>query len=232
MTVSANQFAAANPTDETAQRALRRSGIFTNAGPDKPFLSILALSPQSAIIFGAYRMTVRTTDGGKTWMDWSLHVGDPVSHNIYDVKHIGSAIYLAGELGAVLRSDDQGQHFSMLTSPDPSTLFGILGTRKGTILSFGVAGEVFRSTDQGNTWVQSNISASSDLTAGLVLQSGNILTVSEDGGVFESKDDGLTFQNVALNQGMAPFSLIQAENGDVVFVGSGGVRVEPIALFN
>jgi photosystem II stability/assembly factor-like uncharacterized protein len=159
-------------------------------------------------------------------------VGDPVSHNIYDATQIGSAIYLAGEMGVVLRSDDQGQNFSMLTVPDPSTLFGILGTQKGTILTFGVAGEVFRSVDQGKTWAQSNIAASSDLTGGLVLQSGNILTVSEDGGVFESKDDGLTFQNIALNEGMAPFALAQTANGDVVFVGSGGVRVEPVALFN
>jgi photosystem II stability/assembly factor-like uncharacterized protein len=232
MTASANEFAAVHPTDDAAQRALRRSGIFTDAGPDKPFLTILAVNPQTAIIFGAYRMTVFTTDGGKNWVDWSLNVGDPISHNIYAVAQIGPAIYLAGETGVVLRSDDQGQHFSMLTSPDPSTLFGILGTHKGTILTFGVAGEVFRSTDQGVSWAESNIAASSDLTGGLVLQSGNILTVSEDGGVFESKDDGLTFQNIAVNNGMAPFALTQAANGDIVFVGSGGVRVEPGSMFN
>jgi photosystem II stability/assembly factor-like uncharacterized protein len=232
MATAAAQFAASNPTSDAAQRAVRRSGIFAQAGPNKPFLAIMPLSSQSAIIFGAYRMTVKTTDGGKTWVDWSLHVGDPISHGIFDAIRVGSSLYLTGEAGVVLRSDDQGQNFSMLTSPDPSTFFGILSTRQGTLLAFGVAGEVFRSTDQGKTWSQANITADADLTAGLSLSSDNILVVSEDGGVFESKDDGLNFHSVSLNEGMALYDAVQAKNGDVVFVGSGGVRVEPSSSFN
>jgi photosystem II stability/assembly factor-like uncharacterized protein len=232
MTTAAAQFAAANPTADDAHRALRRSSIFAAAGPNKPFLTVMPLSAQSAIIFGAYRMTVLTTDGGKTWSDWSLHVSDPVSHGIFDAIRVGSSIYLAGESGVVLRSDDQGQSFSMLTSPDPSTLFGILATRQGTLLTFGVAGEVFRSTDQSKTWSHANITADADLAAGLVLDSGDILIVSEDGGVFESKDDGQNFQTIGLNEGMALYDVVQAKNGDVIFVGSGGVRVEPASSFN
>ena len=232
MSAAATQFAAVSTTPDAAQRALRRSAIFTQAGPNKPFLTIMPLNAQSAIIFGAYRMTVLTTDGGKDWADWSLHVGDPISHGIFDAIQLGSSIYLAGEAGVVLRSDDQGQSFSILTSPDPSTLFGILGTSKGTILSFGVAGEVFRSIDQGKSWSQASISADADLTGGIILNSGNILIVSEDGGVFESKDDGQSFQNMSLNEGMALYDVIQAANGNVVFVGSNGVRVEPGSSFN
>jgi photosystem II stability/assembly factor-like uncharacterized protein len=232
MASAAARFAAANPASDAAQRALRRSAIFTQAGPNKPFLTIMPLSAQSAIVFGAYRMTVMTADGGNTWMDWSLHVGDPVSHGIFDAIQAGGAIYLAGEAGVVLRSNDQGQNFSALTSPDPSTLFGILATPKGTLLAFGVAGEVFRSTDQGKTWSQANISSDADLPGGIILASGNILVVSEDGGMFESKDDGASFKNIALNEGMALYDVIQAENGNIVFVGANGVRVEAAALFN
>jgi photosystem II stability/assembly factor-like uncharacterized protein len=232
MSTEAAQFAAANPAADDAQRAVRRASIFAAAGPNKPFLTVLPLNTQSAIIFGAYRMTVMTNDGGKDWTDWSLHVGDPVSHGIFDAIQLGTSIYLAGETGVVLRSDDQGQSFIMQTIPDQITLFGILATPKATLLSFGVAGEVFRSTDQGKTWSQANASASADLTSGIVLQSGAILIVSEDGGVFESKDDGQTFKNLALNEGMALYGLIQADNGNIVFVGSNGVQVKPASLFN
>lgn len=232
MTKAAAQFAAANPTGDASARALRRSGIFATAGPNKPFLTIIPLNSQSAIIFGAYRMTVMTADAGKTWTDWSLHVGDPVSHAIYDSIRVGSSDYLAGELGVVLRSDDQGRDFSMLTSPDSSTLLGILSTPTGSLLTFGVAGEVFRSTNRAGSWSPSNTSYGSDLTGGLVLNSGAVLVVDEDGGMHESKDDGQSFQNVDLNERMALFGLVQAANGDVVFVGSGGVRVEPAASFN
>jgi hypothetical protein len=50
--------------------------------------------------------------------------------------------------------------------------------------------------------------------------------------VFESKDDGQTFKNLALNEGMALYGLIQADNGNIVFVGSNGVQVKPASLFN
>lgn len=231
MTAAAARFAATNPMAVTAPFAVRRAGIFAAAGPNKPFLSIMPLSAQSAIVFGAYRMTVRTDDGGKTWADWSLNVGDPLSHAIFSSARIGNAIYLAGEAGAVLRSDDQGATFSLLTSPDPSTMFGILGTQ-GAILTFGVAGKVFVSRDQGKSWSAAGGASNADLTGGIVLKSGAIVVVSEDGGVLESKDDGRTFQNLNLNEGMALFGLAQADNGDVVFVGSNGVRVEPESSFN
>lgn len=231
MATAASEFASANAGSDEAERALRRSDIFTKAGPNKPFLTVLPLSSKSAFIFGAYRMAVLTTDGGKSWVDWSLHVGDPISHGIFDAIRSGSSIYLAGEAGVVLHSADAGQSFSMLTSPDPSTLFGILQTQAGTLLSFGVAGELFRSTDQGQSWSQANISANSDLTSGIILRSGAIVVTSVDGGVFESKDDGKSFQNLALNEGMALYDLVQAENGNVVFVGSGGVQIEPALSF-
>lgn len=231
MNAAAAQYATANPGAPSAERALRRASIFTAAGDNKPFLSVLLLGPQSAIIFGAYRMTVMTTDGGKHWVDWSLHVGDPISHNIYDAARVGNAIYLAGEMGSILRSDDNGQNFSMLTAPGDSTMFGILGTPKNALLIYGVSGEAFRSTDQGQSWAPVNISANADITAGTVLRSGDILLVSEAGAIFESKDDGQTFRALPLSEGMALFDVMQAANGNVVFVGSGGVRVEPAASF-
>jgi photosystem II stability/assembly factor-like uncharacterized protein len=232
MNTAAAQYAAANPGADAAQRAQRRAAIFTQAGPNKPFLSVLPLGAQSAIIFGSYRMAVMTTDGGKDWTDWSLHMGDPVSHGMFDAIRAGNDLYLAGEAGVVLHSADQGQSFSMLTSPDPSTFLGLLATPAGTLLAYGVAGEVFRSTDKGQDWAKADVAASSDLTGGVVLASGKILLVSEDGSVFESGDDGLTFRPAAVNEGMALYDVAQAENGDLVFVGSGGVRVTPAAAFN
>lgn len=232
MTAAAANLAAAHPGDDTAQRAVNRAGILAGAGDDKPFLTIMATDPQNVTVFGAYRFAVRTTDGGKTWSDWSLHVGDPVSHNIYDVSETGGAIYLTGEAGVVLRSDDQGETYAMVTVPDQNTFLGITGTPKNALLTYGVAGEIFRSADRGQSWMPSKSPSSSDITGGLSLQSGTILLTDEEGNVLESKDDGQSFTNAAPNLKMGVFGLIQAGNGDIVFVGSGGVRVEPAATFN
>ncbi len=236
MQAAAAGAAAADPQSTQAMRAVRRAGIFAQAGLDKPFLAILPFNPQSALVFGAYRMTILTHDAGKTWQDWSLHVGDPISHNIYDVTKLGGYVFLAGEAGTLLRANtlDQGValDFDMVTSPTDGTLLGILGTKNNTLLTFGVAGNVFRSTDAGQTWTQSNIAAGSDITAGVLLASGEVVVISEDGRVFGSTDDGVSFHQLPLTDDMALFGLAQADNGDVIFVGSGGVRVVPKAAFD
>lgn len=235
MQAAATQFATANPNAPDAQLALRRANIFVNAGPDKPFLAIMPFSPQSALVFGAYRMTILTNDGGKTWVDWSLHVGDPISHNIYDVTTAGSSVFLVGETGVVLRAtsgNPPALDFSPVTAPSTGTLLGILSTKDNTLIAFGVAGEVFRSTDAGQSWSRSNISVGTDLTGGVVLRSGQIVVVSEDGGVYDSINDGVSFIRLPLNQDMALFGAVQAKNGNILLVGSGGVRILPLADFH
>jgi photosystem II stability/assembly factor-like uncharacterized protein len=231
MLADATQFATANPTADSAQRALRRANIFMGAGPDKPFLSIIATSPQSAEIFGAYRMTILTSDAGKTWADGSLQVGDPVSHNLYDAIWADGALYIAGESGTVLRSADGGKNFTLLPAPSGTTLFGVLDAGGGAVLAYGVAGALFRSTDNGQSWSPVNIAVQSNLTSGLVLKSGNILLASETGGVYLSTDHGASFSAVA-SQPMGIFGLAQAANGDIVFIGTSGVRAVPLSSLN
>lgn len=228
---AAKRLAVANPDVVAARTALHRADIFMAGGPDKPFLTVLPFGPQKALVFGAYRMAVLTEDGGRTWTDWSLHIGDPISHNIYDSEAIGAAIYLTAESGLVFRSNDQGNTFTQVSSPGEGTLFGILGTPKGTILTFGVAGGIFRSADGGKTWLPAALADDDDLVAGMTTKDGTIIVVTAAGRIFASSDDGITFNACAVNAGMGIFGLTQAGNGNIVLIGSAGVRVEPAALF-
>jgi photosystem II stability/assembly factor-like uncharacterized protein len=229
---AAAKFYAADPTNVAAQTALRRANIFMQDGPDKPFFSILPSNIKNVMIFGAYRMCIRSADGGKSWDDCSLDVADPISHNLYDAIQEGSSIYIAGEVGMVFHSSDDGNTFPQVASPADDTLFGILHTADNTLVTFGVAGHMFRSVDEGMTWSPVNIAAQANLTAGIILRSGTIIAVSEAGDVYASDDDGLTFHVSGGNQGMGLFDLVQAANGDIVFVGTGGVRVAPQAVLN
>jgi photosystem II stability/assembly factor-like uncharacterized protein len=232
MLASASQLVAADPGAPAAQTALRRAHIFMAAGADKPFLAIVAKSPQSVELFGAYRMAVSSNDGGQSWSDVSLHIGDPVSHNLYDAAWIGNALYLAGEAGTVLRSDDQGANFTLLPAPSDTTLLGILDAGKNIILTYGVAGAMFTSHDKGVSWQPVNLPVQANLTAGLVLKSGAILVLSETGGMLLSNDHGASFRLLSVNEDMGIFGAAQAANGDVVFLGSGGVRVISTAGLN
>lgn len=227
MSRAAAQYAQANPNTPVAALAQRRARIFLSVGPDKPFLSILVSNSASATVFGAYRMCVHTDDGGRTWADCSLQVLDPISHNLYQVLQTANAIYLVGEAGDVFSYSAQSGQYQPLTSPGSSTLFDILVTRTGTMLAFGVADGMFRSSDQGKSWAPVMVPDGSDLTSGTILSDGTIVVISENGTVYMSNDDGRSFHAAPEVVGMGLFDVIAAANGDLVFVGSGGVRVVP-----
>jgi photosystem II stability/assembly factor-like uncharacterized protein len=220
---AANQAMAQTNGADMAQRAMRRANFFNQAGPDKPFLTIYATSPDDAMIFGAYRMVMKTSDGGKTWVDWSLHIGDPLSHNLYDVAAVGPDIFIAGELGLIYRSSDGGNSFPEVTSPVATTMFGIADTGNGGVMVVGVAGAAYRSDDQGMTWRQLQMDAGANLVAARTLASGAIVVASEDGALYMSSDHAETFRPMPMVEPMAIFDLTQAANGDIVLVGNLGV---------
>jgi photosystem II stability/assembly factor-like uncharacterized protein len=222
---TASKFFEENSGGAAAQTAVRRASIFMNAGADKPFLSVLPISTSKIMVFGAYRMAVVSNDAGQNWSDISLNIGDPVSHNLYAAVVIDNETYLASETGIVLRSTDGGVTYPQVALPEPYTLFGIMGTPKNAILTFGVGGNIFRSVDQGKSWSQASLNTNANLTAGIVLLSGHILITDESGGVFISIDDGITFRRMQENQGMALYGVTQATNGDVVLAGDTGIRV-------
>ncbi len=228
--VQANQLtlaAAQAPTVQNspspgAPMALKRAAHFIDEGPDKPFFCLLT-SPRQVLGLGAYRMAMLSNDAGKDWADWSLHVYDAYSHNIYDAAAIGGDIYLVGEEGLVFCSSDSGQTFLPAASPADITLFGVLGAANGAVLTFGVAGSVFRSTDGAKTWVPVTLASQDDITGGRVLKSGEILLVSGGGGLFKSRDHGVTFQKIPGIQPVPFFDLEEAPNGNLILVGATGV---------
>jgi len=232
LTVAAAQAAVANNSmSPGAPYAMRRANIFVQGGPNKPFLSIAVISPLKAIVFGAFRMTMLTNDGGCTWTDLSLNIDDRLSHNLYAAVKAGNDIYVTGEAGEVFRSSDRGNTFPAVTSPAAVTFFGALAAKDGSVVVFGVAGNLFRSQDRGVIWNAIDLKTQDDLTAGFVLQSGDIFIATEAGALFVSKDDGANFQAVQGGPPMAIFDIAEAPDGDVIFVGdSGAVRIPLSAL--
>jgi len=196
-------IAAQPPASDSVAHATRRAHILTEEGPDKPFLSLLPVSETEVFAFGTYRFAERSTDGGKSWSDWSMHIGDPSSHNIYGAAAIGGAYYLVSEQGLIFRSTDGGQTFPQLTQVNPSnpaTLFGIMDTGTGGILAYGVAGEMYLSTDQGKTWNPPAFTGTSNINSVISLAGGAVLIAGDaGGGLWMSKDHGNSFRLMTRN---------------------------------
>jgi photosystem II stability/assembly factor-like uncharacterized protein len=200
MNAATQAFIATQPPDSDAvAHAARRAEILAGGGPDKPFLSILALSATQVIAFGAYRFADRSDDGGKTWADWSMHIGDQLSHNIYGAAAIGGAYYLVSETGLVFRSTDGGQSFPQLAQIGEGTLFGITDAGAGRILTYGVAGQILLSTDAGKTWNPTNFTGSANVNSIVALSSGLLLAGDAGGGLWISLDHGANFKLVFRN---------------------------------
>jgi len=230
---AANQAVAQDPNSAAAQHALHRANIFVAAGADKPFLSVLAEDANDAIIVGGYRLAMKTTDGGKTWQDCSLHIGDPISQNLYDIATVGSNLYIAGEAGNVFVSTDGGNSFPMTIAPTDATMFGALATGDNGVLVFGVAGQAYRSDDNGKTWqVVKQFDSEANLLAARTLSSGAIAVANEAGVIYVSRDHAHSFTALPQAQPMAIFDFVPAENGDVIAVGNLGVLRIPAQDFS
>lgn len=234
LTMAAAQAAAAqvdNPLPGVPL-ALRRANVFMQHGPAIPFLTLLPLTPQKVIAFGAYRMTMMTSDGGKSWVDWSLHIAEKFSNNLYDVTTVGTNIYVVGEMGLVFCSTDGGNNFEMMTSPSNVTLFGVLGAQDMSLIVFGVAGNCFRSADGGKTWTSVNVGTQDNLTAGYVLPSGHVVLACLSGTVYISHDNGATFNLLTGTPPMLVAGVTQASDDALIFVGYTGVTKLPSEAFN
>jgi photosystem II stability/assembly factor-like uncharacterized protein len=213
---------AANPCP-CAPLALARADHFAAEGPDRPFLTMQIFSPQKIIVFGAYRVAAISNDGGKTWADWSLHIYDKYSHNIYDAKSVQGAYYIVEEFGLVFSSTDAGKTYLPLTPAGGSTLFGILGAADGSLITFGVAGACYRSTDGGKSWATLTLATQDNITGGRLLSSGALVCVTETGGLFKSTDNGVTFSAVSGVEPRPFYAIEEAASGDLIIVGISGV---------
>jgi photosystem II stability/assembly factor-like uncharacterized protein len=220
---------AANADADAIDRANRRQQILAGQGPDKAFLSLLPVSETEVFAFGAYRFAEYSTDGGKTWADWSMHIGDEKSQNIYGAAAIGGAFYLTSETGLIFRSTDGGQSFTQLAQPGNATFFGIMDTGAGGLLAYGVAGEMYLSTDQGKSWNQPNFTGTSNVNSVVALPDSGLLVAGDaGGGLWISKDHGNSFILANRNPIMSINALLAT--GPTSFLILSGVGVFPVDL--
>jgi photosystem II stability/assembly factor-like uncharacterized protein len=233
MDTATQAFVAAQPPgSDAADHATRRDQILSGQGPDKPMLSLLVVSETEVFVFGTYRFAEHSTDGGQSWTDWSFHIGDPQSQNIYGATAIGGAYYLVSETGLIFRSTDGGQSFPQLAQPGgpaAATLFGITDTGTGGILAYGVAGEMWLSTDQGKTWTAPQFAGTSNVNSVISMVGGALLLAGDSGGgLWMSRDHGNSFTLITRNPIMGINALQPL--GGLRFLIVSGIGVFPVDL--
>jgi photosystem II stability/assembly factor-like uncharacterized protein len=205
--------------DDRSERAAQR---YEEEGPDKPFFDLDFIDAQRGVAVGAHNMAFSTQDGGSTWSPLGPRLPNPKNLHLYAARYIADTLYIAGEQGLLVKSPD-GNIFQMLRSPYKGSFFGLLATRRGTLLAYGLRGYAFRSTDGGANWERVASGTAASLNAAIELPDGTLALLVQHGEVLQSRDDGRRFTRMA--SAAAPAAALAAtQGGHIVVAGMRGVR--------
>ena len=217
---AARQALAAAPDDAARQRAQR----LVDEGPDKPFFDLDLAGPRGLAV-GAYGLAVETRDGGARWHPVApARLPNPKSLHLYAARWLGRQLFVAGEQGLLLRSSDGGDSFEPLASPYKGSFFGLLPTRSGSLIAFGLRGHAFRSTDGGGSWERLETGVPLTLSAGIERADGSLLLLAQNGDLLASRDDGRRFERLPAARPLPAAALAAGGGGQVVLAGLRGIE--------
>lgn len=207
--------------DERAQRLGQR---LAEEGPDKPFFDLEFLDAQRGFAVGAYNLAFTTSDGGRSWVPLSTRLPNPKSLHLYAVRVQQGRVFIAGEQGLVLRSDDGGASFTALAAPYKGSFFGLLAARSGTLLAYGLRGHTFRSGDLGASWQKIETGVPVSISAAAELDGGALVLLTQTGELLKSRDDGQTFTRGGPGAAVPAAGLAVAADGHLAVASLRGIR--------
>jgi len=187
--------------------------------PDRPLLDLWFADENHGLAVGAYMLLLSTADGGR--------IDDPDGAHANAIAEApDGSLYVVGEFGQILRSDDRGRSWRRLESPYEGSLFGVLAPDDGAILVFGLRGHLFRSDDRGASWRKIATGTSATLLGGLVRADGRIVVAGSDGALLVS-DDGRSFRLQHRPDRQAIVALVELDPTELLAVGEGGLTRIP-----
>ena len=196
----------------------------TDTSTDRPLFAVHAIDAGHAVAVGLWSFVLTTADGGAQWGNVKLSLppdGGKADRNLFGLFSNSGILYASAERGLILRSNDNGNTWSYLSTGYKGTFWAGIALSDGTLLVGGLRGTVFRSSDAGKTWQQVDSHGKSSITA--FSASGNsIVAVGLDGVVLQSTDGGLTFTASQREDRTALTAVVSTAAGAVLF-SKGGV---------
>ncbi|MDX1693480.1 MAG: YCF48-related protein [Ketobacteraceae bacterium] len=201
-----------------------------DAGPSRagqPFLDVWFRNEKEGFAVGAYGYFVHTSDGGRTWQDWSDRIEN------FDGWHLnalgtldGQVMFIAGEMGVLFRSTDGGETWETLDSPYQGSYFGIhVGPTSDEVLIFGLQGNIFKTTDGGDSWHEIFTNNTNGLMAGISVGETGVVLVGNGGVIMYSKDKGESFVKQITEDRQSLVGIAKTPNNKLVMVGAAGVTI-------
>jgi photosystem II stability/assembly factor-like uncharacterized protein len=192
-------------------------------GPDKPFFD-LDVQAEHLVTVGAYGLAFESLDGGASWVPFGQRLPNPKRLHLYGVRLAGERILIVGEQGLVMRSNDRGASFEVLSSPYKGSFFGVLAAKSGTLLAYGLRGNACRSTDAGSSWTALTTGVPVSISAAIERPDGTLLLVAQNGDLLTSRDDGQHFERRPATPPFPATALAATADNALVVAGLRGIQ--------
>lgn len=224
-------IAAARSADQAAQAAgdaalQKRTRQLVADGADKPFMAVHFADPRRGFVVGAYGLIFGTEDGGRTWQSWLDRVDNPKGLHLNAIAGAEDTLYLAGEQGLLLRSDDGGKRFLRLPPPYAGSFFAAAASAD-TLLLAGLKGNAFRSDQRGAGFTRIEGTAPVNIVSGSRLADGRFLFINQGGQLLASRDDGRRLVAVSPAPTLPTLAALPLADGAWVLVGPRGAARFP-----
>lgn len=208
-------------------KAMAQAEYLVEEGADKPFFDLEFIDAQRGFAVGAYNLMFATEDGGKTWIAWGPRLPNPKTLHLYGVRVHGRTLVIAGEQGLLLRSTDGGASFSAPASPYKGSFFGLLQTRGGALVAYGLRGTAYRSNDEGLRWDKLDTGLPMAIGAGMALPDGGFVLVSQAGDALMGTADGPGLRRIPAREPVPVSGVALAADGSLVLASLRGMRRLP-----
>lgn len=126
--------------------------ILHSSDSGDPLLGTWSADGKEIFAYGSFGRFMRSTDAGLTWDESELEIH---GEHLNSLSGDGARMQLlVGEMGLVLRSNNQGQDWEQIDPFYRGSLFGVAHLQGSTWITYGMRGHVFVSQDDGDSWNQ------------------------------------------------------------------------------
>jgi photosystem II stability/assembly factor-like uncharacterized protein len=224
------ELATAKADSNSSEAQLKTAQRLVAEGADKPFLDVHFFDLEHGLVVGAYGCIFATDDGGKTWRSRRSDLHNPAGRHIYRLHVLGNELYLAGEQGSLYRAASREGRFEEIKTPYAGSFFGVISSRQGDVIAYGLRGNVWRRAVGSNAWVQVATPAPVTITGAALLSDGSLVVVDEAGKLLRSVDDGQSFASANLSKSASFTDVVQASDGSLVLASArGALRIRSLA---
>ena len=208
--------------------------VHRSSNDEAPLLDVYFHDKQHGMAVGAYGLIFTSDDGGNTWQQQEIVVKN---REIFETDlmlpfdlHLNAIavanetrFYIAAERGYILRTDNAGSDWQVLTTPYHGSFFGALPLTNDDLLLFGLKGHLYRSADAGKSWRRLDTATNAMLTNAIVLDNQEIIITGMAGTLLFSTD-AEKFESLALPHRDGFSAVAEKHNLQLILTGEAGIE--------